>query len=229
MAQSRSDIRAVVFDFDGVILESADIKTRAFAALFAEYPEHQDAIVRMHLENAGISRYRKFEWIYRDLLDRPLPESEMARLDAAFSQLVTDQILACDFVPGARECLERLSAEQQLFIASGTPQDELRSIVEQRGLTPYFVAVYGSPASKAEILAQILRTQELTPTELVFVGDALSDYDGAREAGVFFVGRIPPGSDDPFPAAQVLARIGDLGELERRWESVVRSAQGSPR
>jgi beta-phosphoglucomutase-like phosphatase (HAD superfamily) len=49
-------LRAIVFDFDGVILESADIKTNAFRALFASYPEHVDQIVDFHLRNAGVSR-----------------------------------------------------------------------------------------------------------------------------------------------------------------------------
>ena len=44
-------VRAVVFDFDGVIIESGDIKTEAFLELFAAYPEHLPAIKRHHLDH----------------------------------------------------------------------------------------------------------------------------------------------------------------------------------
>ena len=48
------DLRAVIFDFDGVILESADIKTQAFIELFADNPDHREAILRQHHDNVGI-------------------------------------------------------------------------------------------------------------------------------------------------------------------------------
>ena len=37
--------KAIIFDFDGVILESMDVKARAFAFLFREYPEYTEKIV----------------------------------------------------------------------------------------------------------------------------------------------------------------------------------------
>ena len=220
MTPSPGEIRAVAFDFDGVILESADIKTRAFAELFAGYPEHVDAIVQLHLDNAGISRFDKFAWIYRDMLGVPMPEGEMERLDEAFSALVLDQLMSCDFVPGALECLEQFAGHGRLFVASGTPERELQDIVKRRGLGRFFTAVYGSPASKAEILAKILRDEGLLPAELLFVGDALSDYEGAREAGVPFIGRVPAGAEDPFQTDGVLARVEDLEELRVRWDNL---------
>jgi beta-phosphoglucomutase-like phosphatase (HAD superfamily) len=50
-------VQAVIFDFDGVIVESMDIKTQAFVELFRDHPEHHETIVRLHLENGGMSRY----------------------------------------------------------------------------------------------------------------------------------------------------------------------------
>ncbi len=44
-------IKAILFDFDGVILESMDIKTKAFSKLFTKYPEYVDQIVKLHKDN----------------------------------------------------------------------------------------------------------------------------------------------------------------------------------
>lgn len=54
-------IRAIVLDFDGVIVESLDIKTRAFRDLFSDYPQHLDKIMSYHLAHNAISRYIKFD------------------------------------------------------------------------------------------------------------------------------------------------------------------------
>jgi phosphoglycolate phosphatase-like HAD superfamily hydrolase len=180
---------AVIFDFDGVILESVDIKTEAFLLLFADYPQHREAIRRYHLENVGISRYRKFEWIYSELLGRTIDEMESRRLGEAFSQIVLKQILTCPFVTGAWELLEALYDRSLLFVASGTPQEELEQVVEARGLRTFFTEVWGTPPTKVEIISSILTRFELSPKNVVFVGDGLSDYNAAVQAGVAFVAR----------------------------------------
>ena len=212
--------RAVVFDFDGVILESVDVKTRAFVALFDHWPEHAESIRRLHLDNAGMSRYEKFARIHRDILGVPLDDTERARLGRDFGRLIREEMLSCEFVAGARELLERFAASYTLFVASGTPEEEMREIVSARGLDRFFTEVYGSPASKAEIMRRILAEHELSSKEVVLVGDALSDYEGARAVDVPFVARVPPGDASIFPGDGVLATVADLRELARRWDAL---------
>ncbi len=48
-----SVLKALIFDFDGVIFESVDIKTRAFREIFKNHPEHLDRITRRQLSNGG--------------------------------------------------------------------------------------------------------------------------------------------------------------------------------
>ena len=74
----------------------------------------------------------------------------------------------------------------------------------------YELEVYGSPASKAEIMRRILAEHALSPHEVVFVGDALSDYEGARAVDVPFVARVPRGDASIFPDHGVLATVPDL-------------------
>jgi len=216
-------IHGVVFDFDGVVLESADIKTRAFATLFAGYPEHVDEIVRLHVENAGISRYTKFEQIHRDILRIPFGEADSTRLGDEFARLVVDEVSRCEFVKGADELLERLASDYRLFVASGTPEHEMREIVRLRDLDHLFAGVYGSPASKAEILSAIAASEGVSPGRLLFVGDSRTDYDGALTAGVPFVGRERPGDPKVFPGTNPVATVFDLKELDDRWEAIERA------
>jgi phosphoglycolate phosphatase-like HAD superfamily hydrolase len=183
---------AVIFDFDGVILESADIKTQAFLDLFADYPEHREAILRHHLDNVGVSRYRKFEWIYSELLRIPLDENQSKHLGRAFSDIALGRILTCSYVPGALECLESLRNRTRLFIASGTPQEELDLIVERRDLRRFFSGVYGTPRTKVEIIQALMSDHGFSPGNAVFIGDGLSDYQAALQTGVRFIARESP-------------------------------------
>jgi phosphoglycolate phosphatase-like HAD superfamily hydrolase len=186
-------VKAVVFDFDGVIIESGDIKTEAFLELFAEHQEHIASIRKHHLENLGISRFKKFAWIYENLFKRPLDDFEKIRLGDRFSAIVFQKVCEAPFVQGAREALQRLaSAGLPLAVASGTPQDELDRIVDARGLRELFVEVHGSPTEKPTAINAILTRYRLEKNELLFIGDGTTDHSAACTAGVRFLARRTP-------------------------------------
>jgi phosphoglycolate phosphatase-like HAD superfamily hydrolase len=224
MASARV-LQAIIFDFDGVIVESLEVKTDAFAQLFSGHPEHVDAVVRLHVENQGLSRYEKFKIIYRDFLRRPLGDDELARLDREFSALVYERVVACEFVAGAPEFLARVSRDLRLFVASATPQAELVSIVGARGLTSRFAGVFGSPRGKAEIIAGILDDGVAAEAALC-VGDALSDYRAASANGIAFIGRVPDGEPDVFAGLGV-PTVRDLAELSDRWSELTSERNGA--
>jgi phosphoglycolate phosphatase-like HAD superfamily hydrolase len=185
-------IGAVVFDFDGVILESADIKTDAFVELFAHRPEHQEAIRAHHLDNLGISRFEKFAWIYENLFCEQLTAEASDALGAQFSALVFDKVLACPFVAGAESALDSLKGRVPLYVASGTPHEELLRIIEQRALGRYFEGVHGSPRKKSDVLAEVAARHGLACDQVVMVGDGETDFRAAQEAGSRFYARRTP-------------------------------------
>lgn len=186
-------LAAVVFDFDGVVLESADVKTDAFVELFAPHGADVQAQVRAHhLANLGISRFKKFEWIYRELLGRTITDDESAALGQAFSDLALAKILAAPFVPGADVALAALAPRLPLFVASGTPQGELDHIVDARGLRPHFREVWGTPTEKPTILRDLMARHGWTPAQVLFIGDGMSDYKAAHAVGCEFLARDTP-------------------------------------
>ncbi|MDH3227745.1 MAG: HAD family hydrolase [Thermoleophilia bacterium] len=207
---------AVVFDCDGVLIESVEIKTEAFVELFADHPEHHEAIARHHQDNLGVSRFEKFAWIYRELLGRELDADESAELGRRFSQLVFERAVRCPEVLGTSETLATLHAAGiPLFVASGTPQEELERLIAARGWRESFRGIHGSPSTKPWILSAISRALGCAPGSLVFVGDGRSDLDAAREAGVPFILRATAAQEERF-AGYDGPRIADLGGLAER-------------
>ncbi len=184
-------IKAIIFDLDGVIIESADIKTVAFRRLFEQdYPKKINAIVNHHIQNMGISRYVKFKYIYKNILRLSLSVQQEEELGRKFSSIVLEEVLNAPFVTGAIEFLKANCKKYSLFVASGTPQEELNYIVTKRELCDYFKEVYGSPPSKTEIILGIISRNNYSPREVVFIGDSITDLKAAGDTGVYFIARI---------------------------------------
>ncbi|MBX3639570.1 MAG: HAD family hydrolase [Nitrosomonas sp.] len=193
--------QAIIFDFDGVVVESGDIKTQAFAALYRPHgAEIVAEVVKYHTQHGGLSRYHKFRHFQQQLLNKPpLTPEEEHMLDRHFSELVVEAVIAAEAVPGAYALIRQQSERIPLFVASGTPEIELRIIVERRGLTPYFKQVRGAPKLKTTLIAEILSDHTLSPESVLMIGDAMADYEGAQANGTAFLGRVRPGDTNPFP------------------------------
>ncbi len=206
-------IKAVILDFDGVILESVDIKTMAFREIFKEYPEQVDAIVEYHLNHGGVSRYKKFIYFYNNILKQPITDEKLTELGERFSKLILEGIKRCAFVLGALEFLEEYSKKLRLYVASGTPEMELRAIVKERGLESYFKGVYGTPATKSEIIRRILDEENLKKDEVIFIGDSETDYKEALKEGVPFIARITDSANFTPESKLCVGVVRDLNGL----------------
>jgi phosphoglycolate phosphatase-like HAD superfamily hydrolase len=182
-------ISVIVFDCDGVLLDSVDVKTRAFAALFAEHgPEAADFMVDYHLKHGGVSRYAKFAHFYRECLGREITEAESKALDKRFTAACLDALLKAPMIPGAREFLEANPGGRPLYVCSGAPELELYFIFDHMDLTGYFRAIYGSPTPKAENLARIVAVCGAPADAVLMVGDSGTDLDAALKVGTRFLG-----------------------------------------
>lgn len=191
---------AIIFDFDGVLVESVDVKTDAFAALYAEYgPDVVKRVVAYHQEHGGISRFQKFRYFHREFLGVELTPETEADFGRRFSEMVENAVVAAPWVIGAREFIQAYENKIPMFIASGTPDDELNRIVLRKGIQRYFVSAHGSPATKAEIIQRIVTERGLRKERVLMVGDSMTDYQGATEVGVEFIGRVTGLTNGGFP------------------------------
>ena len=119
--------QAVFFDFDGVILDSVDIKTRAFARMFRKYgPDFEQEVINYHITHGGVSRFEKFRYYYNHLLKRSISDDELASLGEQFSCLALEEVLVAPFIPGALETLQDLAPKgTPSYVVSGTPEKEV--------------------------------------------------------------------------------------------------------
>ena len=206
-------IESIVFDFDGVLVESLDIKTKAFGQLFeSEGSEVARQIVQYHVQNMGKSRLDKFKHIYAHILKRPLGESEFEDLCRRFSSLVLEKVVEAPSVSGALEFLRAYSDSFQCFVASATPHSEIEEIVKKRGMSGFFCGVFGAPTTKKEIVRLLIDGKKISTPTSVFVGDALADYSAATENGLYFIARLNHTNERIFDQIEC-PKIKDLKNL----------------
>ncbi|MDD2466769.1 MAG: HAD family hydrolase [Desulfobulbus sp.] len=201
MDKSTTGWQAVFFDFDGVIADSTAVKVRAFAALFAPYgPEVQDAVVRYHLQNGGMPRRDKIRHCYTAIVGQTIDAQTLEHQGQSFAEMVFDEVVAAPYIDGALSTLQSLKKRPTpCFVVSGTPEEEMRTIVDRKQLSSFFLEVHGSPRVKSEIVADILHRHQLQSDQCLFIGDALADYRAAQNNGLRFLGIVPLGQPSIFP------------------------------
>jgi len=200
MKMNQTALQAIFFDFDGVIVDSTDIKTEGFRILFDQYDDEVvSKIVAYHHQHGGISRVDKIRYIHHHILGTPLTDDELSRWCEKYSKQVLEKVIGADWIAGAEELLDNIRGTVPVFLISGTPEDELRHVIDQRKLSPYFQVILGSPVKKPVHIRNLLNAYRLAPERCIFVGDALTDYNAAKETGLHFIGikgdvDFPPGT-----------------------------------
>jgi phosphoglycolate phosphatase-like HAD superfamily hydrolase len=220
----------LVFDCDGVILDSNRIKTEAFRRVALRYgSDAAEELVRFHVQNGGISRYRKFEHLLIHILGRRADEASVRTLTDAYGECVYRELLQCAVAPGLHD-LRQSTEGQAWMVVSGGDEQELRGVFAARGLDMYFDrGVYGSPATKDAILQREKLSGNLALPAL-FAGDSRYDHEAAVRAGLQFVfvrGWSEFGDWDAYCKAHQLPIVDSIGDLLPTWQAEFRTASTS--
>ena len=211
-------IKCVVFDFDGTLVASNDIKRQVFFDIARTWDPAGEVAVEVIESWPSANRYEKTYRIAEGLIRRQLLPAEAsldswaARLADEYTARCERAIACCAEMPGATQALDELSEMGLLlFINSATPLVPLQQLLRLRNWTHYFRAVYGAEVSKAGNLRSISREFGAAPLEIVHIGDQPDDQQGAAEFGCHFV-TMAAGSNEPTVHEHPLL-VRDLREL----------------
>ena len=182
--------RHIIFDFDGVLVESNEIRFNGFRKLFENYPEDQvERLVAYAKANGGVSRYKKIKYFFNEICLKPITEESVNEWAGKFSKLVEQDVVTAKSVEGSVEFLEEYSNVFDFAIVSGSDQVELRNICRQRKIDHFFKMILGSPVEKKDNIASLLADLNWTPGQSLYVGDSNNDLDAAKANNLNFIGR----------------------------------------
>jgi phosphoglycolate phosphatase-like HAD superfamily hydrolase len=179
--------QTLIFDCDGVILNSNKIKTQAFYDVAKVYGhEPAQKLREYHVKNGGISRYEKFEYLLVNILQKSIEKQELNQLLSHFSREVKKALLECEVAKNIKELREKTKNTKWLIV-SGGDQAELRDVFKQRNLDGYFDGgIFGSPDNKDTILNNEINNNNILGKSL-FLGDSMYDYRVATTAQMDFI------------------------------------------
>lgn len=179
--------KSLIFDCDGVILNSNKIKTNAFFKAVKHLGvDKADELVKYHLSKGGVSRYEKFKYFISNILSLEFDEMLYDDLIERYASSLEKDLIDCEISNGLEE-LRLQTSFSKWFIVSGGDQMELRKLFKQRNLLKLFDGgVFGSPDTKTQIINREIKNLNLTKPAL-FIGDSKYDYISATKTNLDFV------------------------------------------
>jgi len=175
--------KAVVFDFDGTLVDSNDIKRQGFFDLFPRTPEHASCVEEaLANANDNDTRYQTIPRMIEHMRGKSLPlaSADVSYYVKAYDRAMIKKISHCPELEGATQVIMSASQSATLFVSSNTPETSLLKILRARGWSKYITRAYGYPRSKPETLATILAETALPGASVAVVGDGESDENAAR-------------------------------------------------
>ena len=207
-------IEAVVFDLDGVLLDSEQVWDEVREELVKERGGrwHEQAQTEMMgMSSVEWSRYM------HDELDLPEPPEEISaevvrRLDEVYRKRLP-------LIDGAREAVERLAARWPLGLASSSNREVIDLVLDLSGLARYFRVTVSSeevPRGKPapDVYLEAARGLGVPPERCAAVEDSHNGIRSAKAAGMRVIA-IPNQHYPPGEEALALAdvKLGSLAEL----------------
>ena len=209
------DVRAVVFDLDGVLVQSEELWDEVRRSLAAEsgLPWPPDATRAMQ----GMSTE---EWsaYLTDVVGLAGGPSEVAA--KVIDQMAARYREALPLLPGAREVVRRLGDRWPLGLASSSPRRLIDAVLESAGLADQFVTnvsteEVGAGKPSPEVYLDVVRKLGVAPERTVAIEDSSNGLRSAAEAGLRLIA-VPnagyPPADDALALADVV--VHSLDEID---------------
>jgi phosphoglycolate phosphatase-like HAD superfamily hydrolase len=184
------DYKAILWDFDGVLLNSNAVRDLGFEEVLSEFPKEQvEELLDFHRANGGLSRYVKFRYFFEEVRGEEVTELQIQKWADRFSAIMRRLLVNPELL--IQDSLNFVKDNHQIIpmhIVSGSDQNELRYLCRELDIAKYFISIHGSPTPKKELVAHVLSDYTYAASDCALIGDSINDYEAALLNGVCFYG-----------------------------------------
>ncbi len=181
--------KTIVFDCDGVILNSNRTKIDAYFAVAKRMggtDAQAQAFVNHHVAKGSFPRNGKIEYYLKEIVKQANTPALIQQYLDAFDEILDETLMQCEIAPDLYK-LKAHTPQAAWMLLSGGDQVGLRAVFLRRDLTPLFeVGIFGGPDTKDTVLAREITNKNIMFPAL-FVGDSRYDHQAATKAGLDFV------------------------------------------
>ena len=186
--------KTIVFDCDGVVLNSNKTKVDAYfgvAKRMGGTDEQAQAFVQHHITKGSFPRNGKIEYYLREIVKQPTTPEIVQKYLEAFEDILDKSLMQCEIAP-ALLALKAATPQAAWMLLSGGDQAELRRVfprrnIDNNNLAELFEAgIFGGPDQKDDVLAREIANGNIQLPAL-FIGDSKYDHQAAKKAGLDFV------------------------------------------
>lgn len=183
-------IKNILWDFDGVILDSMKVRDWGFEEIFKDYDKEKvDELIKYHRENGGLSRYVKIRFFYENILKTDVTDLQVSLLAEKFSALMLSKLIDENYlIKDSLKYIRENNRSYNFHIVSGSDQKELRYICEKLNINTFFKSIHGSPTHKNDLVKKVLTKNSYKKEQTILIGDSKNDYEAAFVNGLDFFG-----------------------------------------
>lgn len=183
-------IKNILFDFDGVILDSMPVREYGFRKVFEGFDkELVEKLLEYHNENGGLSRYVKIRYFYEKLLNENISDDKIKSIAEEFSFIMKKELINKKYlILETVEFIKINYKKYNLHIVSGSDEKELRYLCNELDLEKYFISIFGSPIDKNDLVKTIFDEYKYKKEETILIGDSINDYEASKVNGIDFYG-----------------------------------------
>ena len=182
-------IKCVVFDFDGTLVESNEIKRRVFYEVTKDIAGAEPVLDKLFSIPDSGDRYNIFDALIKDLKLGQEVGISAVYLSDLYTKICEHKISEAPEACGAFNTLTELKKIRvKMFVSSATPTNTLQRIIGMRGWNELFDGIMGSPDSKEDHLRSILFSNNYSLSEVIYIGDSEVDQKAALLIGCKFIG-----------------------------------------
>lgn len=180
----------IFWDFDGVILNSNEVRTEGFKYIFDSYSKkHIDMLINYHTINGGLSRYEKIEYFSQNILDKKLNDEEKKQYAQLYGNYCRERL--CDKNLLIKNSINFISENHKNFdfhLVSASDEKELIYLCSNLNIKKYFKSISGSPVNKIENIKRLLKSNNYIESKCCLIGDSINDKVAAIENSISFFG-----------------------------------------
>lgn len=183
-------MKNILWDFDGVILDSMEVRDFGFKEIFKEFGKDSvNQLIKYHRANGGLSRYVKIRYFYENILNKEITEEKVHDFAAKFSDIMRVELThPKNLIQDAVNFIKNNYKTYNFHIVSGSDQEELRFLCQELKLSSYFLSIHGSPTPKSILVQELLIKHGYSKSLTCLIGDSINDFDAATSNGITFYG-----------------------------------------